>query len=89
MARPLDVMKALTAFLNLRLTTEQATRIVNGPAFTTHSKSGAAFGAAARHAEYDAAAAQHRDEIEKVLYWATMIASNNHIPMQIPQSLLP
>jgi hypothetical protein len=54
--------------------------VVAGPAFTTHSKSGEAFGADQRLAEYADAAGPHIDEIEKVIVWLRLVADEAGIP---------
>lgn len=55
--------------------------VVAGPGFTTHSKSGEAFGAAERRAEYADAQGPHIEEIEKVLVWLQAVADNAGIPL--------
>ena len=62
--------------------------VVAGPAFTRHSKSGDAFGAEARVAEQQQAAAVHADEIEKVAVWAEAVAKATSVPMELPGPLL-
>ena len=85
LARPVDVMRALGDFYGLALNVGE---IVEGPAFTTHSKSKAAFGSAARTAEYDTAAMLHGDEIGKVLVWAEAVAKNAAVTMTLPGPLI-
>jgi hypothetical protein len=88
MARPFDTVTALTAHFGLALSAAQVSEIVNGDAFTTHSKTGADFSAAERTAEYDAAANAHRDEIDKVEQWAAAVAANAGVSLKLPASLL-
>lgn len=61
--------------------------IAAGPAFTRHSKDGAAFDAAARTMAR-AAEAAHADELAKVVVWATRLADTHGVAMQLPAPLL-
>jgi hypothetical protein len=88
LAQPTDVMRALAVLYGLALDDVQIDAIVAGPAFTTHSKSNAAFGSTARTAEYDAAAAQHGDEIAKVLVWTEAVAKSAGVAMTLPARLI-
>ena len=81
LARPVAVMAALADLYGLPLDDAAIAGIVAGPAFATHSKSGAAFGAAARAAEYDAAMRLHGDEIAKVAVWAAAVAQHAGVAM--------
>ena len=85
MARPVAAMAALAALYGLALDAEA---VAAGPAFTTHSKSGDSFGAAARAAENAAAAAVHADEIAKVLVWTEAVARAADVPMDPGAALL-
>lgn len=62
--------------------------MIGGPAFSQHSKSGAAFDAQTRAAEYRAARAAHGDEIDKVLVWARAVAESARVPMTLPHPLI-
>ena len=73
MADPARSMTALSGFFGVPL--DIATTIA-GPAFTTHSKFGSDFDAAARDAEVRAAADIHADEIEMVAVWAEAVAQS-------------
>lgn len=57
-------------------------------AFGRNSKSGALFSRAERQAQYDAAGAAHRDEIDKVARWAETVAERAGVPMKLDQRLL-
>ncbi len=85
LARPVETMAALGALFGLKF---DAAAVAAGPAFTSHSKTGGAFGAAARAAEYDAAAAIYGDEIYKVSVWAAAVAVNAGVAMELPDPLL-
>ncbi len=89
LARPADVMRILARHYELPLEEAQIDVIVAGPAFTTHSKSNAAFGSTARAAEYDVAATQHGDEIAKVTVWAEAVAKGAGVAMTLPARLIP
>ncbi len=85
MAEPAAALAALAALYDIAL---DVPAIVAGPAFTTHSKSGAGFDGAARAAEIDAAAGLHADEIAKVAIWTEKVAEAVGVPMQLPAPLL-
>ena len=85
LARPAATMAALADLFGLEF---DAAGVAAGPAFSSHSKTGAAFGAAARAAEYDAAAAAHGDEIAKVAVWAAAVAANAGVAIDLPERLL-
>ncbi len=88
LARPAEVLTALARFYGLDLSAERVAAIVEGPAFTTHSKSSVSFGRDDRAAEYDAAASIHGDEIEKTLIWARAVADSAGHAMVPPAGLL-
>lgn len=87
-ARPGDVIAALARLYDLPLDAAAIDAVVTGPAFTRHSKHGAAFGGAERVAEQRDAAAVHGDEIEKVAVWAEAVAANAGVPMTLPAPLI-
>jgi hypothetical protein len=88
MARPADSVAALATFYGMGLSGRDVADIVSGPAFTRHSKSGAAFGAAERAAEREAGLTAHADEIGKVGVWARALADANGIDLELPSPLL-
>jgi len=63
--------------------------VAAGPAFTRHSKSGAAYGMEARRIDYTAAREAYGDEIAKVMVWAKVVADNAGITLEAPNALLP
>ncbi len=85
LARPADTVAALAQLYGL---TFDAAAVAAGPAFTRHSKFGQAFDGAARSAEYDTAAALHRDEIAKVAVWAAAVAKTAGVPMTLGAALI-
>lgn len=87
-ADPAAAIAATAAHFGLTLAPEALGEIVSGPAFTRHSKSGAAFTAETRANEYAAARAAHGEEIELVLRWAAQVAERAGIAMQAPAPLL-
>lgn len=89
MARPVETMTALATHFGLAIDPQQIQTIVQGPAFNSHSKHGADFDAAARDAEYRAAAEAHADEIHKVEVWAETIAKTAGIATDLDRKLLP
>jgi hypothetical protein len=71
---PAKAIAAVTAHFGLATSAGAVNEIVTGPAFTRHSKSGAAFTPAMRTAEYADARVAHGEEIELVLKWAGQVA---------------
>lgn len=60
----------------------------DNPALSRHSKTGQAFTAEDRAAEYAAALAAYGDEINRVHAWALEVAKNAAIDLNLPQPLL-
>ncbi|HEX9964214.1 MAG TPA: hypothetical protein VGB04_04445 [Allosphingosinicella sp.] len=89
MERPGEAMARLSDLFGLGLDEAAIGRILAGPAFTSHSKSKAGFGAADRIAEQRDAAAAHADEIEKVAVWAEAVAAAAGVPTRLEAPLLP
>ncbi|MEP6784398.1 MAG: hypothetical protein ABI898_01510 [Sphingomonadales bacterium] len=88
MAKPAETIGALAGHFGLGIDPQTVKTIVEGPAFNSHSKHGKQFGAAARDAEYRAAAEAHADEIAKVEIWAATVAGTAGIEMELGQPLL-
>lgn len=87
-ADPSAAMQALARHYGLALDAAGLAEMLAGPAFTSHSKTGERFGAAARVAEQRDAAAIHADEIEKVAVWAKAVAQAANIPLTLPGALV-
>lgn len=85
---PVRVIGAAAAHYGLVLEPAAIDRIAAGPAFTRHSKSGAAFTPDQRRDEYAAARAAHADEIAVVHAWAVQVAQQAGIAMDAPNALL-
>jgi hypothetical protein len=85
---PARVIAAAAEHYGLALTPAAVERIAAGPAFTRHSKSGAAFTPDQRRDEYAAARRAHADEIDMVLGWALKVAQQADIAMDAPNPLL-
>ena len=85
---PAQVIAAATQFYGLQASAQDLAEMAGGPAFTRHSKSGEAFDAARRSADYAQARAAHGDEIDKVVVWAEAVAKANGIAMNAPLPLL-
>ena len=81
-------MVRLSDLFGLSIDEAAVADIVAGPAFTRHSKFGSDFDRSARITEQQNAADIHIDEIEKVSAWASIVAQNNGITMQLRCSLL-
>ena len=85
---PLAVLTAATRHYGLNASPTDLAAMAGGPAFTRHSKSGAAFDAAQRAEEYAEARQAHGDEIDKVMVWAQAVAEANGLAMDLPHPLL-
>lgn len=85
---PLAVLTAATRHYGLNASPADLAAMAGGPAFTRHSKSGAAFDAAQRAEEYAEARRAHGDEIDKVMVWAQAVAEANGLAMDLPHPLL-
>lgn len=86
-ADPAAAIAAVAGHFRLDLGPADVQAIVAGPAFSRHSKSGTAYSAQARRADYDAARSSHGEEIDTVLLWATRIAEGAGISL-VPPGLL-
>lgn len=84
---PATAMRGLAALYRLPLGSDALRAIVEGPAFTRHSKTGDRFVAADRTREQDLTDDAHTDEIEKVAYWAEKVAEAAGISMTLPAPL--
>lgn len=85
---PARVIAAAAAHYGLALSPAAVARIATGPAFTRHSKSGAAFTPDQRHDEYAEARRAHADEIDMVHDWALKVAQQAGIAMDAPNPLI-
>jgi hypothetical protein len=75
LADPRRTMAGLSAHFRLSIDDAGLSAILAGPAFTSHSKFGTRFDAAARAGEYRDAGSVHAEEIEKVALWAEAVAA--------------
>jgi hypothetical protein len=87
-ARPAEAISAVTRHYGLACDAATVARIVAGPAFSKHSKSGAAFNAEDRQAEYEAARGAYGEEMDMVLAWALQVAESVGITLEPPGALL-
>jgi hypothetical protein len=88
LADPRRAMAGLAAHFGLALDDAGLTEILAGPAFTSHSKFGTRFDAAARADEYREAGDTHGDEIEKVAIWAEAVAENAGLSLKLDAPLI-
>lgn len=88
MSEPGAVIEAVSRHMSLGLAQERIGAIVQGPAFTRHSKSGGAFDANARQQEREQGLALHAAEISMVCQWADEVAKGAGIGLQLPRALL-
>jgi hypothetical protein len=87
MADPSGTLKALTHHFGLAIDEGGIGEILAGPAFTTDSKTGSAFGAQRRGEDKRQAIAAHGEEIAMVMRWAEELASRFDVPMQLDHGL--
>lgn len=87
-AQPAAVLAAAARHYGLAASADDLAAMGASPVFTRHSKSGAAFDAAQRKAEYAAAREAHGDEIGKVAAWAAEVARAAGIPLALPHPLI-
>lgn len=80
-ARPGEAIGGIARHFRLGLDQAGLARIIGGPAFNRHSKSGSAFTAQDRAEQYAAARAAYGDEIDAVLAWSRQVADNAGIAL--------
>jgi hypothetical protein len=83
-ADPQPVFAAVAAHFGLGLSPQELQAVVNGPAFTSDSKTRAQFGREERATNYQDGRALHADEIDMVGAWAKTLADNAGIAMTLP-----
>lgn len=86
-AHPAAMMRGLDRHFALGLSEAEIAAALAGPAFTRHSKTGAAFGAGDREAEHRTASTLHADEIEKVAVWTETVAATMNVVLTLPAPL--
>lgn len=87
-ADPATAVTAVARHFGLDLGPDGVADIVRGPAFNRHSKSGGAYSAEARSADYAAARASYGEEIDTVMLWAIKVAESAGINLDPPGQLL-
>lgn len=88
MAGPAAALTALAAHFRIDLDEATLAAALAGPAFNSHSKTGARFAAGDRLDEQRGGAALHAEEIERVLVWADAVAKTAGVPMRLAAPLL-
>ena len=86
-AEPAAAIAATAAHYGLALDSAALDEIVSGPAFTRHSKTGAAYSAQARGEDYAAARAAYGEEIALVMGWAEKVAEVAGVTLEGPNPL--
>tara|TARA_R110002033_G_scaffold29586_5_gene66185 strand:- start:1553 stop:2587 length:1035 start_codon:yes stop_codon:yes gene_type:complete len=81
-------MRNLFELFQLNVNEAKLQEVLEGPAFTRHSKLNQEFDSASREQEHTSAATIHADEIEKVAHWADILADRMNIPMTLGSPLL-
>lgn len=89
MMRPAAAIDAVARQFGLGLTDAEVDAIAQGRSFNRHSKSGGAYSAEARQADYAAARSSHGEEIDTVMLWATRVAEAAGVAMNPPNMLMP
>jgi hypothetical protein len=88
LARPGATMTALDALFGVTDSADGRAAVI-ARVFSRNSKTGDAFDASSRRADQDASLDAYRDEIDKVVIWAEMVAQRAGVPMTLPAPLLP
>ena len=88
LADPARALAAVARHYGLALGAAELAEILAGPAFARHSKSGAAYSAEARAADYARVREAHGEEIGMVLVWARAVAEAAGITLEAPTPLL-
>ncbi len=88
LARPIEVIAALTKLYRLPIDGVRISEIIAGDAFTRHSKGGESFGREQRQAEQKSAAEVYAEEVDKVLVWAEAVAASAGQPLALPNGLV-
>lgn len=88
MREPASAMGQLTQLFGLAIDDAGLRDIIDGPAFTRHSKFGTAFAAGDRAEEHRDAAQHHTDEIDKVVRWAELVAERAGLKLALPAPLI-
>ncbi len=76
-----NIMWSLIDFFRLTVDDRQISAVINGPAFTRHSKSGENFSPEKRRISQQRTAAAHGEEIDKVYQWALNVAHTANIKL--------
>ncbi|WP_432200995.1 hypothetical protein ACRAQ7_01755 [Erythrobacter sp. W53] len=83
------VMRQLVTHFQLRVPNEQFIQMMNGPAFTTHSKdSSVEFDSGKRDQEQADMAEIHGEEIDMVAQWTQAVAQSQGLSLSLPGALL-
>ena len=85
---PARALAAVSKHYGLDLGSAQIAAILTGPAFSQHSKSGAAYSGEARAADYARVREAHGDEIDMVMTWAQAVAQTASVSLAGPNPLL-
>ena len=81
-------LASVAGHFQLPLDSADIDEIVAGPAFTRHSKSGAAYSPDARRDDYAAARGAYGEEIAQVLAWAEKVAELANLSLEGPNPLV-
>lgn len=87
-ADPATALAAAAKHYRLDIGAAELAAIVEGPAFTRHSKSGATYSPEARAADYRQARDAYGEEIGKVFAWAQRVADGAGVALDAPNSVL-
>ncbi len=88
LAQPIAAMTELSQLYQLDLGDGRIRQIVEGPAFSSHSKHGTEFDRQGRTDERFSGESVHADEIEKVAFWAEKVAEAVGIDMKLKAPLI-
>lgn len=87
-ADPHAAIAAVAGHYGFGLDDREVGALAHGPAFGRHSKSGGAYSAEARSADYRAARGSHGEEIAMIMPWANRVAGAAGVALDPPAQLL-
>jgi hypothetical protein len=87
-AAPRQALTSLNTLFALGMNPDQLADVTDGPAFSTHSKTGGTFGASDRAIDQTDGANIHREEIDQVAIWAEAVAIAAGIRLSLESTLL-
>lgn len=88
LAHKQDTVASLATLFQLDLSNGRIANILDGPAFTEHSKDFSTFDATQRSDQHASTGNVHGEEIDMVVQWAAAVAQSQNIPLVLGSPLL-